>query len=113
MFYASRITGSTFFAVNPQTDISQYAAEHAERYARVGFGWTPDKGPLSGGFGATITKLPQYFTNGIAPSTGLYLQNDSDTAHIGPHALPLIRALGGVDAPVNQTCGNVHFQFAN
>lgn len=113
IFYASRFPGSLFFAVNPQTDISKYAAEHVERYAGVGFGWTSEKGPVSEGFGATITDLPRYFAHAAASAQGLYLQNDSDTAHIRPHALPLIVALGGTAGPVNQTCGDIRFQFAN
>ncbi|MDX0716805.1 hypothetical protein GOD67_29400 [Sinorhizobium medicae] len=108
LYYGTLLPKAIVLAVNPQTDILRYGREHFERYARVCFGWDGEQ-PIEGVFGSTVTCLPKLYHKG-ARSRAIYLQN-SDDWHIKPHALPLIRALGGKDEPIDQSASGMDFIF--
>lgn len=106
MYYAARLPGSVFFAVNPQSGILRFYRAHIERYARACFGWQ-DGEQFSDALDCIDHDLVPLYRNGPATS-GIYLQNASD-AHVQSNALPFLTGIGGRDEAVDQQRHGVHF----
>ncbi|WP_376742664.1 hypothetical protein [Ensifer canadensis] len=110
LLYGSLIP-STVVAFNPQTNIARYSPDAYKKYASVSFGWDGTGDP-SAVFGPHfVTNLVEHFGSNKPPK-GVYLQNKSDW-HTNVHAMPMISALGGTAAPVDQTLGGLSFAFGN
>ena len=110
LYYGSVIP-STVMAVNPQTNILRYYSRYVGDYAAACFGWSEGQS-LEECFSGRVVSLPPYLP-GRYPIRAVYLQNDSDTHHLGNHAFPLLRALGGCGEPRDAHHHGIDFYFRN
>lgn len=90
MYFSRHFPGSLAIAINPQTNIRFYGEKSVKDYLEFGLGAKPGSDPRTLSNYRIVTDLTREYKKEF-PNTVAYVQNASDSSHIGRHLKRFVR----------------------